>query len=67
LFFSGTTGITNPIVSLTFWAKDDGTPAGMTMTATYTQASSGSTDDVTMLLEISFDSLSGVSIDAPSM
>jgi hypothetical protein len=67
LFFSGTTGITNPVVSLTFWAKDDGTPAGMTMTATYTQASSGSTDDVTMLLEISFDSLSGVSIDPPSM
>jgi hypothetical protein len=67
LLFSDTTGITNPSVSLTFWAKDDGTPAGMTMTATYTQASSGSTDDVTMLLEISFDSLSGVSINPPSM
>ncbi len=67
LLFSDTTSITNPTVSLSFWAKDDGTPAGMTMTATYTQASSGNSDDVTMLLEISFDSLSGVSVDAPSM
>jgi hypothetical protein len=36
-------------------------------TAAYTQVSSGSTADVTMLLEIGFGSLSCVTMDAPSM
>jgi hypothetical protein len=67
LMFSDTTGITNPVVTLVFWAKDDGTPAGMTMSATYTQTSSGTSGDVTMSLDVSFDSLSGVTIVAPSV
>jgi len=67
LMFSDTTGVTNPNLALTFWTKDDGTPAGMTMAATYTQVSSDSSGDVTMSLDVSFDSLSGVTIEAPSV
>jgi hypothetical protein len=67
LMFSDTTGVTNPNLTLTFWTKDDGTPAGMTMAATFTQVSSDSTGDVTMSLDVSFDSLSGVTIEAPSV
>jgi hypothetical protein len=67
LLFSDTSGITNPSLTLTFWAKDDGTPAGMTIAATYSQASGSASGDVTMSLDVSFDSLSGVTIDVPSM
>jgi hypothetical protein len=65
--FGDMTGITNAVVTLTFWVKDDGTPAGMTMAATYTQASGDSTGDVVMSMDVSFDSLSGVTIEAPSV
>jgi hypothetical protein len=67
LMFSDTTGVTNPNLTLTFWTKDDGTPAGMTMAATFTQVSSDSTGDVTMSLDVSFNSLSGVTVEAPSV
>jgi hypothetical protein len=67
LMFTDTTGVTNPNLTLTFWTKDDGTPAGMTMAATFTQVSSDSSGDVTMSLDVSFDSMSGVTIEAPSV
>jgi hypothetical protein len=67
VMFSDMTGITNAVVALTFWAKDDGSPAGMTMAATYTKATSGTSGDVTLSMDVSFDSLSGVTIEVPSV
>ena len=67
VMFSDMTGITNAVVALTFWAKDDGSPAGMTMAATYTQATSGTSGDVSLRMDVSFDSLSGVTIEVPSV
>jgi hypothetical protein len=37
------------------------------MAATFTQVSSDSSGDVTMSLDVSFDSMSGVTIEAPSV
>ena len=65
--FGDTTGISDTNMTLTFWAKDDGTPAGMTMAGTYTQDMSGTSGAVTISMEVSFDTLSGVDISAPSM
>jgi hypothetical protein len=67
LMFADTTGVTDANLTLVFWAKDDGTPAGMEYAATYTQTSGDTSGQVTMTLDISFDSLSGVTIVAPSV
>jgi hypothetical protein len=68
-FFGSSSAATmsNVKLSLTFWAKDDGSPAGMTITGTWTQDVSGTAADATMTMDFNFDTLSGVTIEAPSM
>ena len=61
-----TAKITDVKVDLVFWAKDDGTPAGMSLSGGWTQDFSGSKGPVTVTLDYNFDSLSGVTIDAPA-
>ena len=53
------------IGSLSFWAQDDGTPAGLSMSATLDQKILGTTFHETVTLDIAIDSLSGVTITAP--
>jgi hypothetical protein len=67
VFFSDMSGISDANLSLTLWAKDDGTPAGMTVAGTFKQDQSGTTIDVTISVDFAFESLSGVTIEAPSM
>jgi hypothetical protein len=67
IFSSSTSSMTDVKVTLTFWAKDDGTPAGMMIAGTYTQDVNGTPAAVKMSLDFSFTSLSGVTIEAPSM
>jgi hypothetical protein len=67
IFFGGMTGVSDADLTLTFWAKDDGTPAGMTITGTYTQNQSGTLVDVTLTMDYQFESLSGVTIEAPAI
>ena len=67
VFFSDMTGISDPDLTLTFWAKDDGTPAGLTVEGTYTMDENGTPVDVTLTLDYQFQNLSGVTIEAPSM
>jgi hypothetical protein len=67
LFSSSTSGLTDVNVTLTFWAQDDGTPAGMMIAGTYTQDVSGTPGAVTLSLDFNFTSLSGVTVEAPSM
>lgn len=66
LIFSTSSGLTDAKVTLTFWAKDDGTPAGMMIAGTYTQDVNGTPAAVTISLDFNFTSLSGVTIEAPS-
>jgi len=47
------------------WAKDDGTPAGMTVSGSWSQAVNGASAQETISLDYSFDTLSGVTIEAP--
>jgi hypothetical protein len=51
--------------SLSFWAADDGTPAGLSLQASLDQKISITTAHETVTLDISIDTLSGVSITAP--
>lgn len=67
IFSSSSSSLTDVKVTLTFWAKDDGTPAGMMIAGTYTQDMNGTPAAVTMSLDFSFTSLSGVTVEAPSM
>jgi hypothetical protein len=54
------------VSSLSFWAEDDGTPAGLTIEASLDQKILGIAAHETVTLDISIDSLSGVTITAPT-
>jgi hypothetical protein len=54
------------VSSLSFWAQDDGTPAGLTIEASLDQKILGTTSHEKVTLDISIDTLSGVSITAPT-
>ena len=54
------------VSSLSFWAEDDGTPADMTIQASLDQKIFGTPSHETVTLDISIDTLSGVSITAPT-
>jgi hypothetical protein len=54
------------VSSLSFWAEDDGTPAGMTIQASLDQKILSTPSHETVTLDISIDTLSGVSITAPT-
>jgi hypothetical protein len=47
------------------WAKDDGTPAGLTVSGSWTLQVSGGPAQATISLDYSFDALSGVTIEVP--
>lgn len=53
--------------SVVLWAKDDGTPAGMTIAGSWSQDSNGSPAQATLSLDFNFDTFSGVTIEAPSV
>jgi hypothetical protein len=52
--------------SLSFWAEDDGTPAGLTIEASFDQKIFITPSHETVTLDISIDTLSGVTITAPT-
>jgi hypothetical protein len=54
------------VSSLSFWAEDDGTPAGLTIEASLDQKILNSPTHEKVTLDISIDTLSGVSIVAPA-
>jgi hypothetical protein len=54
------------ISDLSFWAADDGAPAGLSIDASVDQKVFGLTAHATVTLEMSIDSLSGVTITAPA-
>ena len=54
------------VSSLSFWAEDDGTPAGMSIQASLDQKIFGTPSHETVTLDISIDTLSGVTITAPT-
>jgi hypothetical protein len=54
------------VSSLSFWAEDDGTPAGLTIQASLDQKILGTTSHEKVTLDINVDTLSGVSITAPT-
>jgi hypothetical protein len=57
--------ISNPSLSLEFWAEDDGNPAAMTMAASWDQQASGKTVPVTMTIDYAIASTL-VTISAPT-
>ena len=54
------------IDSLSFWAEEDGTPAGLSIQASLDQKIAFATAHETVTLDMSIDSLSGVTITAPT-
>jgi hypothetical protein len=54
------------VSGLSFWAEDDGTPAGLTIEASLDQKILNSPTHEKVTLDISIDTLSGVSITAPT-
>jgi hypothetical protein len=54
------------ISALSFWAEADGTPAGVSIEASVDQKVLGTRTHETVTLEIAIDSLSGVTITAPT-
>jgi hypothetical protein len=54
------------LTSLSFWAAADGTPAGLSLEASLDQKISITTAHETVTLDIGIDTLSGVTIGAPS-
>jgi hypothetical protein len=52
--------------SLSFWAVTDGTPAGVSIKASFDQKVFGATTHETVTLDIQIESLSGVTITAPT-
>jgi hypothetical protein len=54
------------VSSLSFWAEDDGTPAGLSIQASLDQKIFNTPSHETVTLDISIDTLSGVSITAPT-
>ena len=59
--------VSNAQVDIFFWAKDDGTFAGMTWTGSFDEVQNGATMPMTMDISFDFTSYSGVTITAPSM
>ena len=60
-------GLENVTVdAVSFWAEDDGTPAGLTIEASLDQKILGTPSHETVTLDIGIDSLSGVTITAPT-
>jgi hypothetical protein len=55
------------VSGLSFWAEDDGTPAGLSIQASLDQQIFGTPSHETVTLDISIDTLSGVSITAPEV
>jgi hypothetical protein len=55
------------ISSLSFWAEDDGTPAGLSIAASLDQKIASLSVHATMTLDIRIDTLSGVTITAPTI
>jgi hypothetical protein len=51
--------------NLSFWAQDDGTPAGLSIGASFDQKILGTASHETVTLDIGIDTLSGVTITAP--
>jgi hypothetical protein len=54
------------VSSLSFWAEDDGTPAGLSIQASLDQKIFNTPSHETVTLDISIDTLSGVTITAPT-
>ena len=54
------------VSSLSFWAEDDGTPAGLSIGASLDQKIFNTPSHETVTLDISIDTLSGVTITAPT-
>jgi hypothetical protein len=54
------------VSSLSFWAEDDGTPAGLTIEASLDQKILNTPSHEKVTLDISIDTLSGVTITAPT-
>jgi hypothetical protein len=51
---------------MSFWAEADGTPAGLSIAATLDQKILGTPSHETVTLDIGIDTLSGVTITAPT-
>jgi hypothetical protein len=64
--FGISVGTGQETVSLSFWAEDDGTPAGLSIQASLDQKIVGTPSHETVTLDISIDTLSGVTITAPT-
>jgi hypothetical protein len=47
------------------WAKDDGTPAGFTISGSWSEELNGASAQETISLDYNFEALSGVTIEAP--
>jgi hypothetical protein len=56
----------NLTVDLSFWAETDGTPAGLSIGASFDQRILGTASHETMMLDMRIDALSGVTITAPT-
>jgi hypothetical protein len=56
----------NLTVTLSFWAEADGTPAGLTVAASFDQKVLGTSTHETVTMDVQIQSLSGVSINAPT-
>jgi hypothetical protein len=54
------------VSSLSFWAEDDGTPAGLSIQASLDQKIFNTPSHEKVTLDISIDALSGVTITAPT-
>jgi hypothetical protein len=59
-------GQENLTASLSFWAEEDGTPAGLSIGASLDQKIFGTPSHETVTLDMSIDTLSGVTITAPT-
>ena len=57
--------MTNGQYTVVMWAKDDGTPAGMTIAGTYSQDVDGGLAQAALSLDFNFEALSGVTVEAP--
>jgi hypothetical protein len=55
------------VSSLSFWAEDDGAPAGLSIAASLDQKFFGTPSHETVTLDIGIDTLSGVTITAPTI
>jgi hypothetical protein len=54
------------LTGLSFWAQNDGTPAGLSIEVTFDQKVLGTATHETVNLDIAIDTLSGVTITAPT-